>query len=326
MHRMLRILFSVFLTFLSLFVFAQKVKKPVSSLKEDMALMLSLFEGEFDNFQQVYKEKEDKVAEVHEHIHSIFKKVLLPAFGENVFYVLQYMDGDSTKIYRQRLYTFKENKTENAVQLDIYSFTADSLYYYSHVHPEKLSGLTPSQMTKTEGCEVYWKREGEKFIGYMKEKACNFISKRSGKKIFITDSLMLNKEEIWIRDEAYDENGNYVFGHKGKIPHKLKRCRFYKGWMLLEKAGFTGEYHQYRNQTWHDQGKRVRLITEDGKPTKYEVELAAVVYGKDLEVLKIALYEVGVSKAITYAWASPGSKNIGINLRWFQAGLTLIKE
>lgn len=307
---------------------AQKNKKPTTSLnllKDDMQLMLSWFEGEFDNFQQVYKEKEDKAEHVHEHIHSIFKKVNLPSFGDQVFYVLQYMDGDSAKIYRQRIYVFTEDKTENAVKLNILSFPVDSPYYYAHLKPEKLNALTPQQMTQTDGCEVYWKRMDDKFIGYMKDKACNFISKRSGKRVFITDSLQLTKDEIWIRDEAYDENGGYVFGHKGKIHHKLKRCNFYKGWILLEKAGFSGEYHQYRNQVWHDQGKRVRLFTEDGKATKYEVELANVVYGKDLEVLKIALYEVGISKAIMYGWASPGAKNIGINLRWLQAGLTLIK-
>jgi hypothetical protein len=316
------ILFLACFTFVSYYSHTQKIK---SSLTADMQEMLSMFEGEFDNFAQVYKEREDKVADVHEHIHSIFKKVNLPLLGQNVFYVLQYLDGDSTKIYRQRLYSFKENKTEQAIQLDIYSFTADSLYYYTHINPEKLTGITLDKITKTDGCEVYWKKDGDKFIGYMKNKACNFISKRTNKKIFITDSLMLSKDEIWIRDEAEDENGNYVFGHKGKVPHKLKRCHFYKGWMLLEKAGLKDEYHSVRNLIWHDQGKRQRLFLEDGKPTKYEVELAHVIYSKDLEVLKIAIYDVGVSKAIMYSWATPGAKNIGINLRWFQAGLTLIK-
>jgi hypothetical protein len=310
---------------LLLLAFTVGKAQKTNALQQDMALLLQWFEGEFDNFQQVYKEKEDKVVEVHEHIHSIFKKVDLPSFGKQVFYVLQYMDGDSTKIYRQRIYSFNENKKENTIQLDIYSFIADSLYYYAHVNTAKLQGLTPAMMTRTDGCEVFWQRQGERFIGYMKEKACNFISKRSGKKIFITDSLVLTSEEIWIRDEAYDENGGYVFGHKGKVPHKLKRCRFYKGWLLLEKAGLKEEYHSMRNLIWHDQGKRQRLYLEDGKPSKYEVELAAVVYGKDLEVLKLALYEVGVSKAIMYTWASTGSKNIGINLRWLQVGLTLVR-
>jgi CpeT/CpcT family (DUF1001) len=301
---------------------AQKIKP---NLQNDLQEMILIFEGEFDNFQQVYKEKEDKVAEIHEHIHSIFKKVILPNFGSNVFYVMQYLDGDSTKIYRQRLYTFSVDKIENAIRLDIYSFKTDSLYYYSHINTEKLKNLTVVDMTATQGCEVYWRKIGSEFIGSMKEKACNFISKRSGQKIFVTDSLVLSKNEIWIRDEAYDENGNYVFGHKGKIHHKLKRCNFYKGWLLLQKAGFDSEFHSLRNLIWHDQGKRQRMYTEDGKATKYEVELANVVYGKDLEVLKLAIYEVGVTKAIMYTWASPLSKNIGINLRWIQAGLTLLK-
>jgi hypothetical protein len=101
----------------------------------------------------------------------------------------------------------------------------DSLFYDVHLKPEKLAGLTPAQMTMTAGCAVYWKMAGDHFVGYMKPKACNFVSKRSGKKIFIIDSLMLNKEEIWIRDEAEDEDGKYVFGNKDKIPHKLKKCK-----------------------------------------------------------------------------------------------------
>jgi hypothetical protein len=300
---------------------AQDIKER-ARIKKDLAEMTALFEGEFDNFQQVYKEKDDKLPDVHEHIHSIFKKVALPAFGDNVFYVIQYLDGDTAKVYRQRMYVFNEDKTEKAIRLDIYSFDVDSLYYYANVHPEKLNGLTPQKMTNTPGCAVYWKKEGDKFIGWMKEKACNFVSKRSGKTIFITDSLMLNKDEIWIRDEATDSAGNYVFGNKVGIAHKLKRCHFYKGWILLQKAGFDNEFISMKNIIWHDQGKRNRLITEDGKPTKYEVELACVIYGKDLEVLKLAVFEFGATKSVFYIWGSPGAKNIGANMKWIQAGLT----
>ncbi len=324
MRKILLILF----TGSALLVSAQKTRPAATALKNDLTLMMQLIEGEFDNFQQAYMEKEEKYQEPHERIHSIFRKVDLPAFGEQACYVLQYLDGDSTKVYRQRIYSFKENNAENAIQLDIYSFVTDSLYYYAHQKPEKLQGLTPAVMTKTDGCAVFWKRDGDRFVGYMKDKTCTFISKRSGKRIFITDSLLLTKEELWIRDAATDEQGGYVFGHKGGVHHKLRRCHRYKGWILLQKAGFDDEYISMRNLYWHDQGKRQRLLTDDGKKTKYEVELACVIKlnaygpGKDLEVLKLAIYEEGKDKAVAYTWASPGSKNIGINMRWFQAGLT----
>ena len=305
---------------------AQKKKAPKqteSELPAQMKEMLGWFEGEFDNFQQVHKEKEDKVAEVHEHIHSIFKPVVLPAFGKNVFYVYQYFDGNPKKVYRQRMYAFNEDAAENAIRLDIYSFVTDSLYYGADTKPEKLANLTPAQMTTMPGCGVYWKKVGDSYTGYMKPRACNFISKRSGKKIFITDSLRLTQNEIWIRDEAEDEDGKYVFGHKGKIPHRLKRCSYFKGWFALEKAGLN-DYESSRTLLMHDQGGRARLFTNEGNPMKYEVELAQVIYGKNQEVLKISLYEDGKDRAIDYAWSGSDSQLIGINLRWFSAGLTKI--
>lgn len=302
-----------------------KVQLPqVGQLSKDMAEMLVLFEGEFDNFGQAYKEKEDKAPEPHENIHSIFKRVDAKAFGPNTFYVMQYFDGDEKKIYRQRLYSFSENVTENAIQLDIYSFKTDTLFYNSHKNPEKLIDLKADMMTSTQGCAVYWKNNGTDFIGYMKDKACNFVSKRSGKKIFITDSLKLNKNEIWICDQATDEEGKYVFGHKLKIPHKLKRCIKYKGWVSLQKAGYENEYEYQKDIILHDQGQKVRIYSNEGKPLKYSFELSNVVYGKDVEVLKLAIYEDGKDKALIYTWAEPGAKRVGVNLRWLQIGLTKI--
>lgn len=295
------------------------------TLQAQVQAMELLLQGEFNNFAQVYKEKEDKQPEVHEHIHTILKKVHLPMLGNHVLYVLQYLDGDSTKIYRQRLYSLVPNQAEGAVQLNIYSFDHDSLYYYAHNDTLKLRNLTMGNLSTTQGCAVYWKPTKDGYTGYTKPNACNFISKRTGKKIIVTDSLLLTANELWIRDQAVDENGEYVYGNKANIPHKLKRCIYYKGWLLLQKAGFNEAYHSMRNLLWHDQGKRIRLYTEDNTPTKYEVELAHVVYGSSTQVLKLAVYEVGISKAIMYTWASPGTNNIGINIRWLQAGLTRVQ-
>jgi len=183
-----------------------------------------------------------------------------------------------------------------------------------------------ADLVSTDGCEVYWKRQEEAFIGYMKDRACNFISKRSGKRIFITDSLRLTKDAIWIRDEAEDEGGNYVFGHKGKIPHMLDRCRWYTGWSAMQKAEGAEGYEVQRSLRMHDKGGRIRMLTTDGKPTPYTLELAEVNYGKGIDVLKLAVYEEGKSKAVAYTWSAPGSERIGINLRWLETGFTWVKQ
>lgn len=316
-----------FLILLKLPLFANA--QASTGLKADLDLMMEWFTGDFDNFQQVWKEKEDEIVDSvrHEHIHSIFARVSMPKLGKQTFFVKQYMDGDTNKIYRQRVYHFYINKEEGAIQLDIYSFKSpeeEKRYGMTHHHPELVKDLGPEDFRNIPGCAVYWKRYDDYFIGYMKDKACHFTSRRSGKEIYVTDSLKLTKDEIWIRDEAYDAEGNYVFGHKAGIHHKLKKCRFFTGWMAVQKPD-SEEYYVMRGIELHDQGKRVRLIDTDGTETKYYIELSQVVYQSGLEVLKLAIYEEGKTKAPAYVWANSNAERIGINMRSMTAGFALKK-
>ncbi len=304
------------------------------NLTADLKEICNLFTGEFDNFQQVWQEKEDKTPDslMHERIHSIFLPVQMPALGENVFFVKQYMDGDTNNIYRMRVYNLSIDKTENAIRLDIYSFkekTDETRFKSANHTPSVFADLKPENFTTMAGCGVFWKRENGVFIGSMKSKACNFISKRSNKKVFITDSLKLTANEIWIRDEAEDENGNYIFGHKGKIHHKLVRCRPFKGWISWRteegKDGKEDKYAFIGNLKLHDQGWKQRVILPDGTVTPFTVELSQVVFEKRIPVMKLAIYEEGKSKAMMYNWTNPEAERIGVNLRWIQVGLTLVK-
>ncbi len=298
------------------------------NLDVQMGLMMRWFEGRFDNYQQTYFEKQTKAEIPHEHIHSIFHRVKLPQISENVFYVQQYMDGDPKKIYRQRLYSFTKNEKEKAIQLTIFNFKDGKNYLNSHEDDSKLSKLQKADLISIPGCEVYWRLKGRKFEGSMKKNGCKVKSRRSGKTIIISDDLFLTKDEIWIRDKAVDEQGNYVFGHKGNIHHKLKKVRWFKGWTAVLKEGapkialedFPREaYKGNLKLKIHDQGQIVKVND------KYSIQLAALLHSSKLEVLTLKVIENASGKTLSYTWTQPKAKRIGINLRWMQAGLTLIE-
>jgi hypothetical protein len=298
------------------------------NLSSDLKLMMKLFEGEFDNYGQAYAEKESKAQYPHEHIHSIFARVHLPAVGEHVFYVKQYMDGDPAKIYRTRLYNFVPNEKAGAIELRIYTFPDEKAVNDAHLDPSKLAGLTTDKLRATPGCEVYWKREGEAFRGSMNP-TCRVNSQRLGKTIIITDDLKLTAEEIWINDQAKDEAGGYVFGNKSGEHHKLKRVRTYEGWAVL-KVAETGDdkkdYVVMRGLNLHDQGQILRLVKPDGEKTKYSLQLAHLMeQSTKTDVLVFKLFEEGQERAINYVWTQPRAERIGMNLRWFQSGMTLKK-
>lgn len=298
------------------------------NLSSDLQAMMKLFEGEFDNYAQVWEEKEQKAQFPHEHIHSIFARVNLPAVGDQVFYVKQYMDGDPNKIYRTRLYSFVPNEKENAIELRIYTFPDEKAVNDAHLEPAKLAGLTTDKLKATPGCEVYWQRDGEAFRGYMKP-TCRVNSQRLGKTIVITDNLKLTTDEIWINDQAKDEQGGYVFGNKSGVHHKLKRVRYFTGWAALRIAE-TGDdkkdYEGFLNLRLHDQGQLLPLVKANGEKTKYSLQLAHLVQqSAKVPVLVFKLFEEGKDQAVSYVWTEPGAARIGMNLRWFQSGLTLKK-
>jgi CpeT/CpcT family (DUF1001) len=301
-----------------------------SKLDKDLRLMMRWFEGRFDNFAQTVEEKEAKTEFPHERIHSIFARVNLPDIGANVFYVQQFMDGDANKIYRQRLYVFTPNKKEKAVELKIYTFPDEKAVLNAHLDQTKLNGLTLDKLDSPKGCEVYWRlnQTGDKYEGSMKRDACRVVSKRSGKPLIITDDLFLTKDEIWINDQAKDDQGNYVFGNKANIHHKLKRVRMFEGWTAVLKDGSTEMTEQdapsdawdgQRNLTIYDQGGRIKIND------KFSTELAQLTYKNGTKVLKLGIVENASGKTVAYTWANPEAERIGINLRWIQVGLTLKK-
>jgi hypothetical protein len=313
-----------------------------NSLQDDFSRLLSWFPGEYDNYEQNWQDKLDQVEQVHEHIHHIFFPVDASAVGAHTFFVQQYMDGDPANVYRRRFYSFSLDPEEQAIRLDIYSFNDADKYADAHLNPDVLNGLSEVELTGRPGCEVYWKFTGEHFHGYMKEKACRVMSKRSGKEIFITDDLKLTANEIWIRDEAFFADGTRVFGNSAGIHHKNRKVQYYNGWAGVSSAGpglaleggnwaqkngdweFTGELDNFGRFVIHNEGQIVPVLTKDGSPSGFSVQLAKLTYQNTaVPILTLKIREDATAKTLAYSWTETGTERIGINTRWAQSGLTL---
>ncbi len=162
----------------------------------------------------------------------------------------------------------------------------------------------------------------------MKKDGCKVVSKRSGKTIIITDDLFLTKDEIWINDQAKDEQGNYVFGNKSGIHAKLKRVRWFEGWTAILKTGETPlvnkdfsseEYDGKSKLLIHDQGGMVKLND------KYNVQLAQLQHKSGLWVMTLSVVEIASGRKVAYSWTNPEAEKLGINMRWLQTSFTLKK-
>ena len=306
---------------------AKQDKSPEARmLDRDFTRMMKWFPGVYDNQEQVYFENEMGVKEElrHERIHHIFAPVKLNHFPGSTFYVQQSIDDDPNNIYRQRIYSFETDYQENAIKLIIYTPKKAATLVDAHLDPDKLKDLQLSETTTTEGCEVYWKYDAEHYQGYMKPKACNFVSKRSGKKIYIDDNLRLTENAIWIRDIAEDEDGNYVFGNKANVHHKNNKARNFKCWVAARKE--DGSYGFANNLNISDQGGRIWVDAVEGEHPRVGLKMRNVAwpYGRNRPSLVLYAYRgEDAEKAVSYTWTSPDGKRLAMNLRWLQASCTL---
>jgi len=294
-------------------------------LDKDFHTMMAWFPGVYDNQEQVYFEQEQEVDEAlrHERIHHVFEPVYLPAFGEHVFYVQQHLNDDPAQIYRQRIYTFRPDYEEGAIRLTIHIPNDVASLVDAHLDPTKLSGLSPEQTRVLPGCDVFWRRQSNHFVGYMTPNACSYVSSESGKRIIFNDDLLLTEEALWISDRAQDEEGNRVFGHPTGVPHKNRKARRFECWMTAMRR--DGEWTFRRGLEIHDQGGMVWLETEEEAPQQVGIKMRNVrwPYGNNRPSLVLYAYRPDEDRAVSYAWADPSAQRIGINLRWMQASCTL---
>ena len=113
---------------------------------------------------------------------------------------------------------------------------------------------------------------------------------------------------------------------------ELKEVTYYKGWMALKKhrvdpEADLSEWIFARIERMHNQGEKVPLLDESGNKTGYTLSLESLVYQEtQVPVLKIGVIDERTGYTLSYSWADPASRRIGLNVRWFQAGLTRIDD
>lgn len=182
-----------------------------TSLDEDLAHFSELYDGEFTNFGVSSDEGAIR--------HYVYRRVDLPAFGDDVIYVQQYYgagDGDpNSTVYRQRIYSSYADPERGEIVTKIYSFKdgAEEQYLNAQNDPAMLAGLTPDDMdTLPDGCEIFWAREGDSIMGYQKEGVCVMQVPGSDVTMLLSDELELTSSRYVTQTRGKTEDGDLLFG------------------------------------------------------------------------------------------------------------------
>lgn len=108
----------------------------------------------------------------------------------------------------------------------------------------------------------------------------------------------------------------------------LRRGRAFACWVSIRKAKPKpdgGEDWSFNRVTLHDAGGRASAATDDAPPRTATIRMRNVAWqsGPNRPSLVLYAHRDDPDRAEGYAWADPGARRVGINLRWMQASCTL---
>lgn len=309
-------------------------------LEAELHLFLSWFEGRFDNERQVFFADDLQIPADRRQgrIHSIVRKVDLPAFGANVFYVEQYLNGDPAQIHRQSLEVVTADHASGLIKLESHALPDPAAIVGAYRNPGLLAGLTPENSpTRDPGCAVYWRRQENQFLGAIRDAECPLAAAPGGWATDIRADQVLSENAIWIGDLAQAGTGGLASGADGPIPAQLRRVRMFECWTAVLRGashGDSGEGAEPDNWFFkrgvlvHDQGGAAAVATDEtpGRTLRFRLRRVEWPFGPNRPSLTLYVLGEESERAVSYAWADYDADRLGINLRWMQASCTEAPE
>lgn len=286
-----------------------------SPVSLDLELLANWFEGEFDNSDQLWFDRDprSKTAkeDIHQRLHTTHIRLDKPEFGKYVFYVEEFVDHDPSKIIRQRLVIFSSDHGENADR--VIRMRQGFLKDTKKVRGGKsLNNITEDDLFFLDECDVFWKRDGGQFEAKMKPKACVFGE--GEKRRYSVHNMSLSPNRYWRVDTTFLISDNTL--HSGvplDRPIEMKRAHRYDCEITFRDKAHPVQ--KISDLSIHSEGGTA-VVKRNSDGQEFEIMLRAKEYpffNEQPDFLYFSIRKYGEDRAVAFSVSDLHSRRIGFN-------------
>jgi hypothetical protein len=176
----------------------------------DLAELLVQLAGRYENTGQVQADVQHGLRPPHDALALVIVPVDDPVIGEHVFYVQEMAADNPNRVMVQRVWTFGiQNK---AIVQSVWTLKEPLRWRDAPRNPEMLESMVSQDLTPVRGCNLTWKRTGEKFTAANDPKTCRSTSRLTGGTVHIDTRMELEGNELSLAENATDAAGQLVEG------------------------------------------------------------------------------------------------------------------
>jgi hypothetical protein len=290
----------------------------IGVLERDLPRLVEMFEGEWDNAEQVGFAEElgfpDGAPPLRRHV--TVRRIEAPGLGSLVLRLDEYRNNDPSDLGRQRLYAFAVDPAKMVIRMDVLTPVGERL-----PADADHAGLTREGMRFNPGCETLWRRNADQFVGWIEDGACTVRSQGgTGPELTIGADIALSADQLWMTETARNPDGGDAYPDEPDNPVQYRRATAFTCWLAVPRQAPQEGWFYARNLAIHDQGGEVWVTTDETTPRTYGFRMRNVRWptGQNADALTLYVHDQRGAPAISYAWASPDATRIGINLRTLQ--------
>lgn len=195
---------------------ATQLKKAKGELLE----LSDLLPGRYNNAAQV---EEDAKAgrDLHTTTTLDIVRVDIPLLADYVYYAQETVSEGQRRITTQRLLTFEALESGDIVE-HLYSFAEPARWRDGNLNVGVFSGLMFRDTTPMGGCDLLWKKDGNKFVAQNSRETCRVSSPALGT-VKVEMRAELDPDGIALAEQSYNVAGKLVGGHAGEPFNRFQR-------------------------------------------------------------------------------------------------------
>ncbi len=300
-------------------------------LQRQLMIIAELFAGTYDNQEQVYFDDrlELPAAQRHQRVRSEVRRIPGDRFGTHAFFILDYWYEQDR--WHPRVYSFHQDEAEDAIRMKLHAFSGfdRTPYLLAHEDLSLLNDLSLDDLSTVPQCDLFWRRSIGGFHATMKHKAC--VYELNGELVYADYQMMLSDEALWKGDVIRRLSDDVQVNSEPVVLHQQNRAQFFTCSLTFEKNGQVTRHADLRIM---DQGGIAWVDAPTGEHPDREMALrirnvrwamnnSAVNFTNDSFVMYLDERIDGMEKNVAYAWSTPDTPRMGINLHWLQAHCSL---
>jgi hypothetical protein len=192
----------------------------LKTAQTELVDLADLLPGRYNNVAQAESDAKSG-APAHTALALEITRVDFPLLSDYVFYVQESAADDPRRVTQQRLITFEAIEDGRIVQR-IHQFDQPARWRDGQLNPGLFKSLMVQDTKQMAGCDLDWKKDGEKWEGHNLKDGCRVTSGSLGS-VKIDMRMELSADELAVAELSYGPGGKLVQGNAADPFYRFRR-------------------------------------------------------------------------------------------------------